>query len=390
MFFQPKIEVLLINPVETTKYLPYFSKDFKLICIEALDFFAESLINDPDNKIRTSCVNKSEIAALNLISDPEEEIRIKCAEKWESCAKYLCIDDSWRVRKACLEWESCYSLMLFNENEDDTDILQTLALAFYDSKDESEKSKAKEILRHLLEEDEDFALDCLEILDNDLKLYCACNHRSIALKLIHEEDTEIIEASIVRLIEDNDWYEFTDEELAELCRLDENLALLILDDHPDSWEVNKACLDTWEVCAFQLLLSWHDEISEYAQSIALKSTNSSLKLEAIKNLEQGYLNATIFIHDENKDIRIACVKSDEDFAFQLLDDPEVKVRIACTEYFDCAVKLINDEDYLVRQACANNYYECALKLIDDVHENVKATALNTINENKNLPLPFGE
>ena len=45
---------------------------------------------------------------------------------------------------------------------------------------------------------------------------------------MHSEDEDLVEISIQRLLEDDDWCCLDSEELVELCRIDERLALQIL------------------------------------------------------------------------------------------------------------------------------------------------------------------
>lgn len=65
------LDYLLDNSSEVARYIQFFDKSYKLACIQILDFFAESLIDDTDAEIRIACALKSEFDALQLLNDKD-------------------------------------------------------------------------------------------------------------------------------------------------------------------------------------------------------------------------------------------------------------------------------------------------------------------------------
>ena len=402
-----QVDALLTDPVTANKYLSYFDKDIKKRCIEKSEFFAQTLIHDENPEIRQLCAIHYEFLALKLIADKDVTIRSICAEKWEACARFLYQDEDVSVRWACLNWESCFPLIL-EAGEEDTDILRTVALGLITSEDIGLRVVASDILQNEIEEDEHFAEECLESDTKQLRLLCAQHSREYALSLIHDEDVDIKSACIEKLIEDNDWYCLDSEQLVDLCHIDEEMALLILDHHLDDWDVRSACVQLYESCAIQLMTDEDDAIAEHAKFMILESQNTKLKLNALKELNNYHI-AAILIQDRDPEVRKACVEVDEDFAKALVNDNDMNVRLACLEYEDCvddllhddeieirkacaqycsgAIQLINDEDSEVRKVCAE-HYQCALGLMYDIDDKVRETAIRTIQSNTNLSFPF--
>lgn len=319
-----QVDALLTDPVTANKYLSYFDKDIKKRCIEKSEFFAQTLIHDEDAEIRQLCVVHYEFLALKLIADGDATVRAACAEKWESCAKYLFADDSSEVRQACLDWELCHPLILMNDAEWEPDILQTVSLTGIDSDVLEEKERAREILENEIATDDNFADICIELENKWIKQKCAESWRLCALKLVHSEDEDLVEISIQRLLEDDDWYCLDSEELVELCRIDERLALQILDNHLDDWWVKSACVQLYESCAIRLMTDGEDVIAEHAQFMILESQNTELKLNALKELN-NYHTAAILIQDRDPEVRKACIAVDEDFAKELVNDHDMSV-----------------------------------------------------------------
>lgn len=403
-----QVDALLTDPITASKYLSYFDREIKKPCVEKSEFFAQTLIHDEDAEIRQLCAVHYEFLALKLIADGDAIVRSACAEKWESCAKYLFADDSYEVRRACLDWELCHPLILMNDAEWQSDILQAVALTGIDSHVLEEKEKAVEILEYEIANDDDFADLCAELDNKWIKQKCAESWRSCALKLVHSEDEDLVEISIQRLLEDSDWYCIESEELVNLCHIDERMALKILDQQSDDWWVRSACVELYESCAIQLMTDEDDAIAEHAQIMILESQNTKLKLEALKELNNYHI-AAILIQDRNPEVRKACIAVDEDFARELVTDHDSSVRLACLEYEDCVEDLLHDEEIEIRKACAQYYsgaiqlmkdeepevrkvcaehYQCALELVNDVNVDVREIAKMTIKSNKNLSLPF--
>ncbi|MFW2077625.1 hypothetical protein ACG94X_07845 [Acinetobacter sp. ULE_I010] len=402
-----QVDALLTDPLTANKYLSYFDKDIKKRCIEKSEFFAQTLIHDENPEIRQLCAIHYEFLALKLIADKDVTIRSICAEKWEACARFLYQDEDVSVRWACLNWESCFPLIL-EAGEEDTDILRTVALGLITSEDIGLRVVASDILQNEIEEDEHFAEECLESDTKQLRLLCAQHSREYALSLIHDEDVDIKSACIEKLIEDNDWYCLGSEQLVDLCHIDEEMALLILDHHLDDWDVRSACVQLYESCTIQLMTDEDDAIAEHAKFMILESQNTKLKLNALKELNNYHI-AAILIQDRDPEVRKACVEVDEDFAKALVNDNDMNVRLACLEYEDCvddllhddeieirkacaqycsgAIQLINDEDSEVRKVCAE-HYQCALGLMYDIDDKVRETAIRTIQSNTNLSFPF--
>ena len=402
-----QVDALLTDPLTANKYLSYFDKDIKKRCIEKSEFFAQTLIHDENPEIRQLCAIHYEFLALKLIADKDVTIRSICAEKWEACARFLYQDEDVSVRWACLNWESCFPLIL-EAGEEDTDILRTVALGLITSEDIGLRVVASDILQNEIEEDEHFAEECLESDTKQLRLLCAQHSREYALSLIHDEDVDIKSACIEKLIEDNDWYCLDSEQLVDLCHIDEEMALLILDHHLDDWDVRSACVQLYESCTIQLMTDEDDAIAEHAKFMILESQNTKLKLNALKELNNYHI-AAILIQDRDPEVRKACVEVDEDFAKALVNDNDMNVRLACLEYEDCvddllhddeieirkacaqycsgAIQLINDEDSEVRKVCAE-HYQCALGLMYDIDDKVRETAIRTIQSNTNLSFPF--
>ena len=168
-----QVDALLTDPVTANKYLSYFDKDIKKRCIEKSEFFAQTLIHDEDAEIRQLCAVHYEFLALKLIADGDATVRAACAEKWESCAKYLFADDSYEVRRACLDWELCHPLILMNDAERESDILQTVSLTGIDSDVLEEQERAREILENEIATDDNFADICVELENKWIKQKCA-------------------------------------------------------------------------------------------------------------------------------------------------------------------------------------------------------------------------
>ncbi|WP_180105295.1 hypothetical protein [Acinetobacter sp. YH12108] len=405
---EAKIDALLKDQLTASKYLPFFDKDIKKKCIEKSELFAQTLIHDEDAEVRQLCAAHYEFLALRLIADEDLTVRMTCAEKWESCARHLYQDNNANVRESCLNWESCHPLILMNNEEDEPIILQTVALIGLDSDIPEEKEKAREILEYEISNDEEFADTCLELSDKWIKEKCAENWRSCALKLVHSKDDDLVEISIQRLLDENDWYCLDHEELEDLCRIDERLAEAILDDHLDNWWVKSACVQLYESCAIRLLTDEDEAIAEHAQFMILESQNTKLKLNALKE-SNNYHIAAILIKDHDPEVRKACVRVDEDFAKALVNDYDMNVRLACLEYEECVEDLLHDEEVEIRKACAQYYsgaiqlikdedpevrkvcaehYQCALGLMNDVDEGVRTVAKETVEGNTNLKLDF--
>ena len=380
-----QVDALLTDPITASKYLSYFDKEIKKRCISKSEIFAQILINDEDAEIRQLCAIHYEFLALKLISDEDAMVRSVCAEKWESCARYLYRDEDVDVRWACLNWKYCYPLTL-KADEEDTDILRTVASELISSEDIGLQAIASEILRNEIDEDEQFAEECLESEIKQLRLLCAQSSRDFALALIDDEDTEIQSTCIETLLEENDWYCLDAEELVRLCRIDEDLALQILDDHLDDWDVRSACVQLYESCAIRLIDDEDDAIAEHARSMILESQNTKLKLEALKEFNNYHI-ATILINDCDSEVRKACVAVDEDFAKMLVTDDDIEIRKACAQYYSGAIQLMKDEEPEVRKVCAE-HYQCALGLINDTNTEVKYVARLTIDSNRNLELLF--
>ncbi|WP_179995770.1 hypothetical protein [Acinetobacter sp. YH16053] len=287
----PQVDALLTDPVTASKYLSYFDKDIKKRCIEKSELFAQILMCDEDAEIRQLCATYYEFLALKLISDEDAIVRSGCAEKWESCARYLYQDENVDVRWACLSWKSCYPLIL-KADEEDADILRTVASELISSEDIGLQAIASEILRNEIEEDEYFAEECFRSEVKELRLLCAQHSREYALALIDDEDEEIKSACIERLLEENDWYCLDSEELVRLCHIDERLAEAILDDHLDDWDVRSACVQLYESCAIRLIDDEDEAIAEYSQCIVLNSKNTHLKLNALKEFNNYHIVST--------------------------------------------------------------------------------------------------
>lgn len=403
-----QIDALLTDPVTANKYLSYFNKDIKKRCIEKSELFAQTLIHDEDAEIRQLCAFHYEVLALKLIADKDATVRSICAEKWESCAQYLYQDEDVDVRGACLNWETCFPLML-EAGEEDTDILRTVALGLIISEDIGLRIAASDILQNAIEEDEQFAEECLESEVEDLRLLCAQHSREYALSLIYDEDTEIKSACIEKLIEDNDWYCLDTEQLVDLCQIDEEMAILILDHHLDDWDVRSACVQLYESCAIRMIVDEDEAIAEHARFVIAESNNQALKLKIIRESYNSYQYASVLLSDRDPEVRKACIAVDEDFAKELVTDHDIGVRLACLEYEDCVEDLLHDDKIEIRKACAQYYsgaiqlmqdeepevrkicaqhYQCALGLMNDVDEGVRAVAKETVEENKNLKFDF--
>ena len=393
-----QVDALLTDPVTANKYLSYFDKDIKKRCIEKSEFFAQTLIHDEDAEIRQLCAVHYEFLALKLIADGDATVRAACAEKWESCAKYLFADDSYEVRQACLDWELCHPLILMNDAEWEPDILQTVSLTGIDSDVLEEKERAREILENEIATDDNFADICVELENKWIKQKCAESWRLCALKLVHSEDEDLVEISIQKLLEVNDWYCIESEELVNLCHIDERMALKILDQQSDDWWVRSACVELYESCAIQLMTDEDDTIAEHAQFMILESQNTELKLNALKELN-NYHTAAILIQDRDPEVRKACIAVDEDFAKELVNDHDMSVRLACLEAIDCVDELVNDHEVEIRKACARYYegatqlindedpevrkicaehYQCALGLVNDIDKGVRSIAKITV------------
>lgn len=367
-----QVDALLTDPVTASKYLSYFDKEIKKRCIPKSEIFAQILINDEDAEIRQLCAIHYEFLALKLIADDDADVRSVCAEEWESCARYLYQDKYLNVRFSCLKWESCHSLMLMNDEEDEPDILQTVALKGLDSDMPEEQERARKILEYEISNDEEFAHICLELHNKWIKKKCAENWGSCALKLVHSDDDDLVEISIQKLLEENDWYCLDSQELVKLCHLDERLAEAILDDHLDDWDVRSACVQLYESCAIRLIDDEDEAITEYSQCIVLNSKNTDLKLNALKEFNNYHI-AEILINDRDPEVRKACVAVDEDFAKMLVTDDDIEIRKACAQYYSGAIQLMADEEPEVRKACAE-HYQCALGLLNDTDEEVRAIA----------------
>lgn len=343
-----QVDALLTDPVTATKYLSYFDKDIKKRCIQKSELFAQILMCDDDAEIRHLCATHYEFLALKLISDEDAIVRSGCADQWESCARYLYQDKYLSVRLSCLKWESCHSLMLMNDEEDEPDILQTVALTGLNSDIPEEQDRARKILEYEISNDEEFADICLEFDNKWIKQKCAENWRSCALKLLYSEDDDLVEISIQKLLDENDWYCLDSEELVKLCHIDERLAEAILDDHLDDCWVRLACVQLYESCAIQLMTDEDDAIAERAQFMILESQNTKLKLDALKELNNYHI-AAILIQDRDPEVRKACVAVDEDFARELVNDHDINVRLACLEYEDCVKNLLHDDEIEIRK-----------------------------------------
>lgn len=408
---EAQVEALLVDPITASRYISLFDREIKEHCVRKSEFFARCLVSDSNPEIRMLCASLYESLALNLIEDTSSLVRKTCAEHWESCAKYLFADEDYDVRHETINWEACHPLILLSEAELESDILQMVALTCLHSTQEDQKEKARQVLEEKISYDEDFATSCIELEDTWILQKCAESWRSCALRLVHSEDDELVEISIQRLLEDNDWYCLGSEELVDLCHIDERLAEVILDNNLDDWWVKAACVQLYESCAIQLMTDEEDVIAEHAKFVILESNNQELKLKAIQSPYDNYHIAAVLISDKDPEVRKACIEVDEDFASELVTDNDMSVRLACLEaigcvdelvndhevevhkacarYYEGAVQLMKDEDPEVRQICAE-HYQCALELINDIDDKVRAIANITVESNQNLTLPFDE
>lgn len=378
---RPEWDALCLNPIETAKYILYFEKEIKLYCLNKVEWFAHILRFDPDPDIRKVCAAKFEFVALNLVKDESDEVRAACASHWKSCAKELYSDECVDVRWACMTWETCKYLMLMNVNEDDDEILQELALIFVDSENQEYQNNARDIIKNQIEYDENFAEQCKKSELVTVRRICAEHSYSAALKLVYDLDDEVKDASIATLLYYNDWYCLDSEELEDLCEVNEELALAILDDHYDNLDIRIVCVQLYESCAAKLILDEIEEIADFAQSSLQKSHNANLKLNLLNSElpNYRYKAAEIFLNDTDPKVRSACADVDEEFAELFLEDADVNVRYICTQYENCAKQLINDIDVAIRIGCTR-HPSCAIYLQNDPNTEVCLAAMKTLYE----------
>ncbi len=384
MAYLPDIDLFLNNPLESSRYLPYFSEEIKLQCIEASEFFALYLRNDKNPRIRIAAVKKNEQAALMSLDDHNKKVRKAIASSWESGANYLMTDPSKKVRLACVRWESCLEVLMQSSciQTAKEAALALLNLSF--SKDMAEASRffqcnqnvdhpanqAIDVLVRLIEEYEEIALELFDSNHIQLKMTCASNWTSCAEQLLDDCNPTVVKAAkqtIKDMIEEDfdyarEIFDSTEYEEFIITCIESHFYLAV-----ESIDSTKENILNAVISSLLEYNCW-DEFDEDAKGRLIKLDEDIAAAILDHDLDNPFIAAHCAIAWESLALSLLSCKDSYDDIFnfncstiildQVLASSNKQTKLeACSICLDCAIHWQNDPDIDVRAAAREKINE---------------------------------